>query len=299
MHWPGLIKGFKAFLKLEKSLSANTIEAYERDVEKLQQYLLSKGINPDIGQIDLKLLKDFLKWLHELGVSDKTQARIISGIKAFYKYLLLENILDRDVSSMLEAPKIKRKLPEVLSPEEVEAIINAIDLTKHEGERNKAMLETLYGSGLRVSELVNLKLTDIYRHEGFLKVTGKGNKQRLVPMGSLALKYVDIYLKNSRHQVSIKKGFENYIFLNRRGAPLTRVMVFIFLKELTKKAGVTKIISPHTFRHSFATHLIEGGADLRAVQEMLGHASITTTELYTHIDRDFIRDNIIQFHPRA
>jgi integrase/recombinase XerD len=299
MYWQSLIKGFKAFLKLEKSLASNSIEAYERDVEKLVQFLSYKKYNLTIQEVSLHHLKEFIQWLHELGVSDKTQSRVISGIKAFYKYLILENILENDVSAMIEAPRTRRSLPEVLSIEEVDAIINAIDLSKAEGERNKAMLETLYSSGLRVSELVNMKLTNIFEKDEFLKITGKGNKERLVPIGGIALKYINIYLNNSRKHIPIKKGNENFVFLNRRGAPLSRVMVFTILKELALVAGIKKSISPHTFRHSFATHLIEGGADLRAIQEMLGHASITTTEIYTHLDRDFLRENIISFHPRA
>jgi integrase/recombinase XerD len=299
MYWHSLIKGFKAFLKLEKSLSPNSIEAYERDVEKLVQFFEYKQYQLNIKQVQLVHFKEFIKWLNELGVSDKTQARVLSGIKAFYQYLLLENIIETNVASLMEAPKTRRKLPEVLSVDEIDAIINAIDLSKPEGERNKAMLETLYSSGLRVSELISLKLTDIYKNDGFLKITGKGNKQRLVPIGKTALKLIDIYFRNSRSSTPIKKGQENFVFLNRRGAALSRVMVFTILKGLAREAGIKKTISPHTFRHSFATHLIEGGADLRAIQEMLGHASITTTEIYTHLDREFIRDNIIQFHPRA
>ncbi|MBA3899852.1 MAG: site-specific tyrosine recombinase XerD [Bacteroidetes bacterium] len=299
MYWLSLIKGFKAFLKLEKSLAPNSIEAYERDVEKLVQFLAYKNYDIKIQQVKLEHLREFIKWLNDLGVTDKTQARVISGIKAFYKFLLLEDIIDNDISALIEAPKTRRKLPEVLSIEEIDAIINAIDLSKPEGERNKAMLETLYSSGLRVSELVNMKLTNIYKKEEFLKITGKGNKERLIPIGSIALKYIEIYVKNSRSHTPVKKGQENFVFLNRRGAALSRVMVFTILKNLALLAGIKKTISPHTFRHSFATHLIEGGADLRAIQEMLGHASITTTEIYTHLDRDFLRDNIISFHPRA
>lgn len=299
MNWLTLIKGFIAYLKLEKSLAGNSIEAYQRDMEKLVQFLEYKQYNKNALQLELKHFNEFISWLNELGVSDTTQARIISGIRAFYKYLIMENLTDNDVTKLISAPKLKRKLPEVLSPVEIERIINAIDLSKAEGERNKAMLETLYSCGLRVSELVGLKITDIHIKEGFLKVTGKGNKQRIVPIGSYALKYTVLYIENSRKKNNIQKGFENTLFLNNRGKALSRIMVFTIIKLLADKAGIRKTISPHTFRHSFATHLIEGGADLRAIQEMLGHASITTTEIYTHLDREFLRDAIIQFHPRA
>lgn len=258
-----------------------------------------KQYNKNPLQLELGDFNEFIAWLNELGVSDTTQARIISGIRSFYKYLIMENLTDNDITALISLPKLKRKLPEVLSPDEVEKIINAIDLSKPEGERNKAMMETLYSCGLRVSELIGLKITDIYKNEGFLRITGKGNKQRIVPIGSYALKYIGIYLDNTRKNNEIEKGFENILFLNKRGRALSRVMVFTIIKLLAEKAGIKKTISPHTFRHSFATHLIEGGADLRAIQEMLGHASIITTEIYTHLDREYLRDAIIQFHPRS
>ncbi|MDQ3190135.1 MAG: site-specific tyrosine recombinase XerD [Bacteroidota bacterium] len=299
MHWSSLIKGFIAYLRLEKSLAGNSIEAYQRDMEKLVQFLEYKQYTQNALQLELKHFNEFINWLNELGVSDTTQARVISGIKAFYKYLIMENLTDHDFTTLLSAPKLKRKLPEVLSPEEVGKIIDAIDLSTAEGERNKAIMETLYSCGLRVSELTDMKISDIYKKEGFIKITGKGNKQRIVPIGSFAQKYIDLYLDNSRKNIKIQKGFDNFLFLNKRGKNLSRVMIFTIIKLLTHKAGVKKTISPHTFRHSFATHLIEGGADLRAIQEMLGHASITTTEIYTHLDREYLRDAIIQFHPRS
>jgi len=299
MDWNSSLYGFKAFLQLEKSLSENSVVAYMRDVTKLTQYLehSKDGALPD--QLELKHLQGFLMWCNELGMHARTQARVISGIKAFYKYLLLEDLTKTDPTELLESPKIGRKLPEVLSIEEINQLIDAIDLSKPEGERNKAMLETLYGSGLRVSELVNLKISDMFLSEHFLRVTGKGDKERLVPIGTVALKQIEIYREAVRSHLNIKPGFEDILFLNKNGAILSRVMVFKIIKALAEKIGLKKNISPHTFRHSFATHLIEGGADLRAVQEMLGHESITTTEIYTHLDRDFLRNEIIQFHPRS
>lgn len=299
MNWKIYIQGFKSFLTLEKALSKNSIEAYLHDVEKLHQFLEFKKYDFGPKDIELKHLQEFLKWINELGMSAGTQARVISGIKGFYKYLLLENILSNDPTALLEAPKLGRKLPDVLSVEDINMIINAIDLSKPEGQRNKAMLETLYSCGLRVSELVNLKISNLYFNDGFIKVTGKGDKERLVPIGSPALKQITIYKNEVRCHNVPKKDNEDFLFLNRRGAKLSRVMVFIIIKELALKIGMKKHISPHTFRHSFATHLIDGGADLRAVQEMLGHESITTTEIYTHLDREYLRLAIIQFHPRS
>ena len=248
-------------------------------------------------QVTLKDLEQFVKWVAELGMTPSSQARIISGLRSFYKYCLLEQITTTDPTVLLEAPKLKRALPDVLSFEEIENIIAEIDLSKPEGGRNKAILETLYSCGLRVTELVNLKLSCLYLDVGFVRVIGKGDKERLVPIGSDAIKYIKIYRDDIRVHIAIKKGQEDILFLNRRGSKLSRVMIFLILKELAKKAGITKNISPHTFRHSFATHLVEGGADLRAVQEMLGHESITTTEIYTHLDREFLRNTLQQFHP--
>lgn len=299
MNWESYINGFKSYLKLERSLSDNSVEAYIHDINKLTQFLAYKKYSLSPAEIELTQLKEFLKWANKLGMSAKTQARVISGIKAFYKYLLLEDLINNDPTTLLETPKIGRKLPETLSPDEINELIAAIDLSKPEGERNKAMLETLYGSGLRVSELTNLKLSNLYFNEGFLRITGKGDKERLVPIGKVAIKQIEIYKEQVRCHLQIKKEFEDIVFLNRRGSKLTRVMIFTIVKDLAEKIGLQKNISPHTFRHSFATHLIEGGADLRAVQEMLGHESITTTEIYTHLDRDYLRNEIIQYHPRS
>jgi integrase/recombinase XerD len=299
MNWKIYIQGFKSFLTLEKSLSTNSIEAYLHDVGKLHQFLEFKKYTLSPKEIELKQLQEFLKWVTELGMTARSQARVISGIKAFYKYLLLENVLNTDPTALLEAPKLGRKLPETLSVEDINRIIDGIDLSTPEGIRNKAMLETLYSCGLRVSELVNLKISNLFLKDGFVKVTGKGDKERLAPIGSIAVKHIIVYKEEVRCHIAIKKDQEDFLFLNRRGAKLTRVMVFTIIKRLAEKTGLKKHISPHTFRHSFATHLIEGGADLRAVQEMLGHESITTTEIYTHLDRDYLRQAIIQFHPRS
>lgn len=299
MNWNAYIAGFKSFLKLEKSLSENSIEAYERDVEKLVQFLDINSYSIIPSQLTLQHIEEMLTWVNELGMSATSQARMLSGIKAFYKYLLLENITQSDPTQLIESPKTTRKLPDTLNIVDIEKIINAIDLSKPEGQRNKAMLETLYSCGLRVSELVNLKLSNLFFNDGFVKVTGKGDKERLVPIGELAMKYINIYIDSIRCHLKIKKEAEDILFLNRRGNRLTRVMVFTIIKNLAVTAGIKKNISPHTFRHSFATHLIEGGADLRAVQEMLGHESITTTEIYTHLNKDFLRKTIMEFHPRA
>jgi integrase/recombinase XerD len=295
--WDPYKKGFKAFLQLEKSLSDNSVEAYLRDIEKLTQFLQEKNNVQSPANVTLPDLQLFIRWVNELGMTPTSQARIISGIRSFYKYCLIENIVTKDPTTLLEAPKLKRALPDVLTFDEIENIIGQIDLSKPEGGRNKAILETMYSCGLRVSEVVNLKLSALYLDVGFIRVTGKGDKERLVPIGDSAVKYITIYKRDIRVHMPVKKGHEDYVFLNRRGAKLTRVMIFLILKELVKKAGITKNISPHTFRHSFATHLVEGGADLRAVQEMLGHESITTTEIYTHLDREFLRDTLQQFHP--
>ncbi|GAB2821742.1 site-specific tyrosine recombinase [Ferruginibacter profundus] len=294
--WDAYKKGYKAWLQLEKSLADNSVEAYLHDIDMLTTFLLQTDIkSPD--KVTLKELELFVKWVAELGMTASSQARIISGLRSFYKYCLLEQITTIDPTVLLEAPKLKRSLPDTLSFEEIEKIIAEIDLSKPEGGRNKAMLETLYSCGLRVSELVNLKISCLYLDVGFIRVIGKGDKERLVPIGSDAIKYIKIYRENIRVHIPIKKEQEDILFLNRRGSKLSRVMVFLILKELAKKAGITKSISPHTFRHSFATHLVEGGADLRAVQEMLGHESITTTEIYTHLDREYLRNTLEQFHP--
>ncbi len=293
--WEVYKKGFKAWLHLEKSLADNSVLAYLRDIDKLTAFLATENKTP--AQVTLKDLERFVKWVAELGITPISQARIISGLRSFYKYCLLEQITTTDPTVLLEAPKLKRALPDVLSFEEIENIIAQIDLSKAEGGRNKAMLETLYSCGLRVSELVELKISCLYLDVGFVRVIGKGNKERLVPIGSDAIKFIKIYKDDIRVHIAIKKAQEDILFLNRRGSKLTRVMIFLIIKDLVKKAGITKTISPHTFRHSFATHLVEGGADLRAVQEMLGHESITTTEIYTHLDREYLRDTLQQFHP--
>ncbi len=298
-NWESHIKQFGTYLKLERSLSANSIEAYVRDVEKLAQFTGLKYASLSPLAITAKHLQAFLEYINELGMSAFSQARILSGIKAFYKYLLFEELMEKDPTALIEGPKLGRQLPDTLEYEEIEKLFEAIDLSAAEGTRNRAMLEVLYSSGLRVSELVELKLANVYFDIGFLRVIGKGNKERLVPVGRDAMKFLKIYLEEIRVHVPVQKGFESYVFLNRRGKKLTRVMVFLIIKSLAAKIGLNKTISPHTFRHSFATHLIEGGADLRAVQEMLGHESITTTEIYTHLDRDYLRQVIQEFHPRS
>ncbi|HEX3768444.1 MAG TPA: site-specific tyrosine recombinase XerD [Puia sp.] len=295
--WAAEKKGFKAWLQLEKSLSDHSVEAYLRDIEKLSQFLSLQEKATSVENIQLKDLQTFLKWIGGLGMTASSQSRIISGIRSFFKYCLQENLVKLDPTELLETPKLRRTLPDFLSVEEINRIIQAIDLSKPEGERNRAILETMYSCGLRVSELVNLRLSSLYPDLGFIKVIGKGDKERLVPIGNTALKYISIYRGQVRVHMSIKKGNEDILFLNRRGAGLTRQMIFILLKELVREAGINKTVSPHTFRHSFATHLVEGGADLRAVQEMLGHESITTTEIYTHLDRAFLRETLQKYHP--
>ena len=295
--WESYKKGFESYLQLEKSLSDNSVEAYLRDVEMLTEYLQQKKKIKSPAEIVLKDLQSFMKWITELGMTASSQARIISGIRSFYKYCLLENISKTNPTTLLETPKLKRTLPDVLSFEEIEDIISQIDLSKPEGGRNKAILETMYSCGLRVSEVVNLKISQLYLETGFIRVVGKGDKERLVPIGRSASKFINIYKKNIRVHVQPKPGNTDILFLNQRGTKLSRVMIFYIIKDLVMKAGIKKTVSPHTFRHSFATHLVEGGADLRAVQEMLGHESITTTEIYTHLDREFLRKTLENFHP--
>ncbi len=291
--------GFKSYLKLERSLSENSVEAYLHDLNMLEQFLVisKQALSP--SEIKVNHLREFLQWINELGLSARSQARIISGLKGFFKYCLIENIVTDDPSQLLDSPRLGRKLPDTLTVHDINNLIDAIDLSKPEGVRNKAMLETLYSCGLRVSELISLKLSNVHFEIGFVKVLGKGDKERLVPIGSVAIKYIKIYINEIRCHVNISGGSEDYVFLNKNGKPLSRVMVFMIIKQLAEKLNLKKSISPHTFRHSFATHLIEGGADLRAVQEMLGHESITTTEIYTHLDRDFLRASILKHHPRA
>ena len=299
MKWEDSKKGYENYLKLEKSLSQNSVAAYINDINKLIDFLDKdfKKVTPE--KVKLQHLKSFVGWLNERGVSPRTQARTISGIKSFYKYLLIEGKITSDPTALLESPKIGRKLPDILSMEEIDALIEAIDLEKPEGQRNKAMLETLYSCGLRVSELVNLKITNLFFEQGFVKIEGKAEKERLVPVSNRAIDEINKYLNGYRQTLKVGKESENILFLNRRGKKLSRVMIFTIIKNLAEKINLDKKISPHTFRHSFATHLINGGADLRAVQEMLGHESILTTEIYTHLDRDYLKSTIHQFHPRS
>ena len=295
--WQPYKKGYKAYLQLEKSLSDNSVEAYLHDIEKFTTFLSATKALKTPQQITLKDLEQFIRWINELGMTPGSQARIISGLKSFFKYCLLERIITSDPSALLESPKLKRTLPDILSFDEIEKIISQLDLTKPEGGRNKAMLETLYSCGLRVSELINLRISCLFLNDGFVRVIGKGDKERLVPIGSDAIKYINIYRNDIRVHIAIKPGNDDILFLNRRGSKLSRVMIFLIIKEMARLAEINKTISPHTFRHSFATHLVEGGADLRAVQEMLGHESITTTEIYTHLDREYLRNTLQQFHP--
>jgi len=299
MKWDDSIMGYQNYLRLEKSLSQNSIAAYINDINKLVFFLDDKfrGVAPD--KVILNHLKSFVEWLNKKGVSPRTQARTISGIKSFYKYLLIEGNITSDPTALLESPKIGRKLPDILSMEEIDSLIEAIDLTKSEGQRNKAMLETLYSCGLRVSELVNLKITNLFFEQGFIKIEGKAGKERLVPVSGRAIEEINKYMNNYRKTLRVHRDSENILFLNRRGRKLSRVMIFTIIKNLAEKVNLQKKISPHTFRHSFATHLINGGADLRAVQEMLGHESILTTEIYTHLDKDYLKSTIHQFHPRS
>ncbi|MCL4154840.1 UNVERIFIED_CONTAM: hypothetical protein GTU68_022215 [Idotea baltica] len=300
MDWNSCIIGYKSYLLLEKGLSAHTIEGYLSDVHKLHQYVESFEDNTSPGLLIKSNLTGFLKYLYELGLSARTQARIISGIKSFYTYLLLENLVDQNVAKLLDNPTLSRKIPEVLTIEEVNDFLAAIDLSHPQGQRNRAMFEILYACGLRVTELIELKLSNLYFDIGVIKVLGKNNKERLVPIGNEAIKHTNTYLETERiPHAKPAKGHENIVFLNRRGRQLTRNMVFMLCQQYSKSAGITKRVSPHTFRHTFATHLVEGGADLRAVQDMLGHVSITTTEIYTHLDARFLRETIDMYHPRG
>ena len=299
MRWSAEIKGFESFLKLEKGLSPKSIEAYKADVNKLAQYLDATSVGKVLSELSLQDLRHFISDLAGMGISPRSQARIISGIKAFFNYLNLEEIIRGNPAELLEAPKMSRKLPVVLSLDEINSIVSAIDLSDEAGHRNRAMLETLYGSGLRVSELVSLKISKLMMEQGFIRVVGKGDKERIVPMGGESKKFIELYLDHYRKKRVAEASSEDILFLNQRGRALSRVYVFTLIKDLCLEVGIEKVVSPHTFRHSFATHLVEGGADLRAVQEMLGHESIMTTEIYTHLDRDYLRDVITQFHPRS
>jgi integrase/recombinase XerD len=295
--WDSYKKGFRAYLQLEKSLSRNSIEAYQRDLDKLTQFIQLSGQMMNPNDINLTLLQQFIRWVAELGMSDSSQSRLISGLRSFYAYCLMEKIVTADPTELLEAPKLRRSLPDVLSFEEIESMVEQIDMSKPEGGRNRAILETLYSCGLRVSELVNLRRSQLYLDIGFIRVVGKGDKERLIPIGTEAIKYIQVYLKDLRVHLPVIPGFEDILFLNRRGRKLSRVMIFYIIRDLAKMADIKKDISPHTLRHSFATHLVEGGADLRAVQEMLGHESITTTEIYTHLDREYLRETLQRYHP--
>jgi integrase/recombinase XerD len=299
MTWEDVTARYTTFLKLEKSLSANSIEAYLDDLKKLINYFQVKTVTIAPEQVEYGHLKDFIIWLQNLGISPRSQSRIISGLKSFFRYLMMEDKIIKDPTELLESPRLGRKLPDVLSVPEIDRIIAAIDLSKPEGHRNKAIIETLYSCGLRVSELIDLRMTNLYFSEEFIKVLGKGSKERLVPISGRAIKEIQLYLEQYRSHLIPKKGSENILFLNRRGSKMTRVLVFILIKQLAEKSGIRKNVSPHTFRHSFATHLVDGGADLRAVQEMLGHESILTTEIYTHLDREYLRDAIMRHHPRS
>ena len=300
MNWSSYINGFKSYLMLERALSENSVQAYLRDVHKLVEFLEIKSYNLSPLEVRLKHLEEFIIWVNELGLGARSQARIISGLKAFYKYLLIEDLMDSVPTELLEGPRLDRKIPDVLSYEEIQKMLDAIDLSEAHGVRNRAMLETLYASGLRVSELINLKLTNVYFDLGLIRVVGKGDKERIIPIGEDAIKHIQLYIEGVRRgQMNIHPDHGNFVFLNRRGKKLSRVMVFMIVKEAARNAGISKKVSPHTFRHSFATHLIEGGADLRAVQDMLGHESIVTTEIYTHLDTEYLRETILNFHPRG
>lgn len=300
MNWPAALSSFRAYLLLERSFSPNTLEAYLSDVQKFVRYLEIQ--QSDIAPLAVQQadLEGFIFWVNDLGLEASSQSRLISGLRAFYKFLLVEDMLDDDPTALLETPRLRRKMPEVLSVDEVERLLTAVDLSEPQGHRNRAIIEVLYACGLRVSELTNLRISNLFLDQGFIKVLGKNDKERLVPIGREAIEQLRIYLKDYRNkQENVTPGHENFVFLNRRGQQLTRVMVFYIVKELAALAGITKTISPHTFRHSFATHLVEGGADLKAVQDMLGHESITTTELYTHLDTEYLKETILMYHPRV
>lgn len=299
MNWSPYIKGFETYLLLERSLSENSIEAYKYDVDKLYQYFVQTAQEKTPEQVKLSDLESFILYINKIGIGEFTQARIISGVKAFYKFLLMEDMIDVDPTELLEGPKLRRKIPDVLSYDEIRLIFDSMDVSdvKKGGHRNRAILETLYACGIRVSELINLKISNYFPEEGFVRVIGKGDKERIVPIGSSAINQVSQYVEHTRKTLNIAPGHEDFVFLNRRGKRLSRVMVFLVIKKAVEQAGIDKVVSPHTFRHSFATHLVEGGADLRVVQDMLGHESITTTEIYTHLDRTYLRDTLLRFHP--
>lgn len=298
MIWKTYIKSFKEYMLLERSMSVHSIDAYILDIKKLESYMSEAAAHIGPAAVSFNHLEGFVNWINKLGLGAATQARILSGVRAFYKYLLVEDIIEDDPTELLEGPKLSRKIPDVLSYDEICLILDAMDMSLPHAQRNRAMLETLYACGLRVSELVGLRISNYFPEPGFVKVLGKNNKERITPIGSAAIKHINLYIEGSRNSMmNIQKGHEDFIFLNRRGRQLTRVMIFKIVKDAVASAGIKKTISPHTFRHSFATHLVEGGADLRAVQEMLGHESITTTEIYTHIDTSYLRETIINCHP--
>jgi integrase/recombinase XerD len=297
--WDAYITNFQSYLRIERSLSQNTLDGYLEDVNKLHQYLVMEYPTIAPNKVETIHIRSFLHYVTGLGLAVTSQNRILSGIKSFYKYLLLEDIIETNPTTLIESARVGRKLPDVLNNEEIEQLLEQIDRSKPEGERNIAIIEVLYGCGLRVSELVNLQISNIFFNDDFIRVTGKGDKQRLVPLGRMAKKHILIYMNEIRIHVTVQKGHEDFLFLNRRGKQLTRVMIFTIIKQLTEKAGIHKTISPHTLRHSFATELIQRGADLRAIQDMLGHESITTTEIYTHLNQDDLLDTILQFHPRS
>lgn len=299
MSWNTYIKGYKAYLKLEKALSQNSIDAYLRDVNLLKTYFEDNDIEVAPADVKYEHLQKFVLEIFQLGLSDRSQARIISGVRGFYNYLLLEDVVESNPTLLLDSPKLSQKLPEVLSHAEIVEMINCIDHSKPEGMRNRAIIETMYSCGLRVTELITLPISHLYLSDGFIKVMGKGSKERLVPIGSKAIKHIKLYMEQVRCHINIQKGMDDILFLNRRGKGLSRVMVFMIVKDLALKAGIEKKVSPHTFRHSFATHLVEGGANLKAVQDMLGHSSITTTEIYTHLDKTFLKETLMQYHPMS
>lgn len=299
MSWTNWIRGFADYLVLERSMSAHSVSAYVGDIEKLAAFFSDDAQRLPPCEIKQADLLHFLEWVNTTGIGARTQARIISGVRAFFKYLTTEDVITDDPSAVLELPRFRQSLPQVLTVVEIDRLIAAIDMSKPHAQRNRAIIETLYGCGLRVSELICLKISDLFQKEAFIKVTGKGNKQRVVPIGREALKHIGLYLDGARREVDVASEFTDHLFLNRLGRSLSRVMVFTIIKQLCQSAGIKKKVSPHTLRHSFATHLVEGGADLRAVQEMLGHESITTTEVYTHLSREYLRENLLSYHPRA
>lgn len=299
MSWKAYSNGFKAYMKLERSLSGNSIDAYMHDLALLYQWMSKHNSSVMPEDVTPDMLSAFIQDIHKMGMGDRSQARILSGLRAFYKYLLLEDVINDDPTELLEGPKLSRKIPEVLNYEEIAAMLDTIDLSTEQGHRNRALLETLYACGLRVTELINLRISNFYNDEGYVRVIGKNNKERIVPIGEEAIQQNLYYIENQRCHLDIQKGHEDTLYLNRRGKGLTRVMVFYIIKKAAEQAGIKKKVSPHTFRHSFATHLVEGGADLRAVQDMLGHESILTTEIYTHLDTNFLRETLLNYHPRS